>query len=128
MSRIIGTGIDIVEVARIARAVRLWNTYFTMRVFTERELRYCTQHVLGSQRLAARFAAKEAVIKAFGEQDEQNIRLTDMEIINTKNGKPVIHLSHDMERLRTTMAVQEIMISVSHTKQYALASALLIGE
>lgn len=127
MSRIIGTGIDMVEVARIARAVRLWDRHFTTRVFTEDELRHCAQNVLVFQRLAARFAAKEAIIKAFGEQCEQDIRFTDMEIMNTKNGRPVVRLSRDMERLRTSMDVQEIMISLSHTKQYALASALLIG-
>lgn len=128
MSRIIGTGIDMVEVARIARAVRLWDRHFTTRVFTEGELHYCAQNMLVFQRLAARFAAKEAIIKAFGEQGEQDIRFTDMEIINTKNGKPVVRLSRDMERLRTAMDVQEIMISLSHTKQYALASATLIGK
>lgn len=128
MSRIIGTGIDMVEVARIARAVRLWDRHFTTRVFTEGELRYCTRNVLGAQRLAARFAAKEAVIKAFGEPCATNIRFTDMEITHTKNGKPIMMLSGDMERLRTAMAVQEIMISLSHTKDYALASATIIGE
>lgn len=128
MSRIIGTGIDMVEVARIARAVRLWNTHFTTRVFTEDELHYCAQNALVSQRLAARFAAKEAIIKAFGKQCEQDIHFTDMEIMNTKNGKPFVRLSRNMERLRIAMDVQEIMISLSHTKQYALASALLIGK
>lgn len=118
---IIGSGIDIIEVERIKKVVSQWGNKFLNRVFTKKELTYCNlRGSLKFQSLAARFAAKEAVIKALGAKD---IALRDIAIINNGEGKPecVINPSSIIHHPSS-----KILLSISHTKDHAVASALLI--
>lgn len=113
---IYGSGIDIIEVERIEKAVKRWGKDFLEHVFTEEEITYSHKRHFPNQHLAARFAAKEAVLKAFG--DNAHITWKDIQIFNDKNGKPIcVYKDKKFKR--------KILISISHTKNYAVASALI---
>lgn len=113
---ILGQGIDIVEVSRIASAIKRWGDDFLEHIFTDQEISYSKKRRYPDQHFAARFAAKEAVLKALGENAP--IHWTDIEIINQRNGKPIC-LLHSKEFNK------KIFISMSHTKHYAVASAII---
>ncbi|MBI4335429.1 MAG: holo-ACP synthase, partial [Candidatus Omnitrophica bacterium] len=89
---IIGTGVDIVEIARIRQAANKWKDKFLNRVFTESELKYANSKKFAYQHLAARFAAKEAVLKAFGDSSINSMEWKEIEIVNNKDGKPFVNL------------------------------------
>jgi holo-[acyl-carrier protein] synthase len=114
--RIIGIGVDLVEVARIEAAIERWGERFLKRIFTPAEMEYCGGHTVGGIHYAARFAAKEAVRKATGE----DLNWTDVEITNEERGKPVVRLSGRNltgEEAENT----KILLSISHTDEYAVA-------
>ena len=113
---ILGTGIDIIEVERIASAIKRWGNGFLNHVFTPKEIAYSKKHRYPNQHFAARFAAKEAFLKALGDNSETNWK--DIEITNDKNGKPIC--SYKKKNFKG-----KIFISMSHTKNYAVANALI---
>ena len=113
---IVGTGIDIIEVERIGRAVRRWGKNFLEYVFNPEEIAYASKQRYPDQHYAARFAAKEAVLKAFG--DNAHIRWKDIKIVNDKNGKPLCVYSDKKFQ-------NKILISISHTQNYAVANAII---
>ncbi len=113
---IYGTGIDIIEVERIEKAITKWGKGFLYHVFTDEELVYARKHRYPNQHFAARFAAKEAVLKALG--DNTTVNWKDIRITNDKNGKPVCSY-------RNKKFTKKILISISHTKNYAVASAII---
>ena len=116
-------GIDIVEVKRVKRLVERWGDRFLHRVFTPWEIAYCKSKSSPEQSLAARFAAKEAILKAVGTRLSQGIRWTSMEIVNDKNGRPSVRLG---KRIKDKIKNKRILISMSHTKEYAVAQAILV--
>ncbi|MFH1644965.1 MAG: holo-ACP synthase [Candidatus Omnitrophota bacterium] len=124
---IIGTGIDIVEVSRIKRAVGKWGNTFLRRIFTEKELRYSENKSSCFQHLAARFAVKEAVLKAFGDGWTNRAKWCDIGVWNEESGKPNITLSGDIETLSKKLGVKDILISISHTRTYAVANVMLVN-
>lgn len=113
-------GIDIVEIARIERAVDLWGQSFLNRVYTEPELR-----LYGSRpsSLAARFSGKEAVIKAL---NAKGIGLKEIEILSDTEGKPRVKLYGQAQSQANALGFTNLAISLSHCKDYAVACA--IGE
>ena len=113
--QIIGIGVDLVEVARIEAAIEKWGERFLKRVFTPAEVEYCGSHAAGGIHYAARFAAKEAVRKATGE----DLKWTDVEITNEVQGKPVVRLSG--RNLTGEAENPKILLSISHTDEYAIA-------
>lgn len=113
---IFGTGIDIIEVERITQAIERWGDHFLNHVFTEEEIAYAKRYRYPSQHFAGRFAAKEAVLKAFGKN--AHISWKDMVITNDEDGKPIC-------RYRDKKFKKQILVSISHTKNYAVASALI---
>ena len=125
---IIGLGIDIVEVDRMERAIERWGDSFLRKVFTEREIGYSGRRRYSSQHLAARFAAKEAVVKAFGEPRAFPVRWTDIEVINDAEGKPIVELRNDALKAKKAKGVTGVVLSLSHTKEHAVANALLVKE
>lgn len=125
---IIGTGIDIVEISRIKRASLKWKNNFLKRIFTEKELKYSQGKPSSYQHLAARFAAKEAVLKAFGDGWKKRAEWTDIEVWNEKSGKPKVKLYRHLKKIKDDMKVDDIIISLSHTRTYALASAILVRK
>ena len=123
---IIGIGCDIIEVSRIEKA--LSNHKFTEKVFTEREINYCTARgVQRSQSYAARYAAKEAVAKALG-LGFHGGSLQEIEVINDRMGKPEIKLSGEFQTLAKEKGCTNINLSLSHVKEMAIAQVVLEGE
>lgn len=113
---IIGTGIDIIEVARVQKAIDRWGEDFLKHIFTAEEISYAQKKKFPTQHYAARFAAKEAVYKAFG--NNTSLGWKDMTILNDENGKPYC-------RLKDKTFKNKIAISISHTKNYAVANAII---
>jgi len=121
---IIGTGIDIIEVSRMKRALDMWGDKFLKRVFTERELSYADKKKFSHENLAARFACKEAVLKAFGDT-RAGIRLKNIEILNNSKGKPEIMLHREAKEFADKNNLDKIIVSMSHTNNYAVSNAIL---
>lgn len=116
MKKVISSGIDIVEVDRIEQAIQRWGDHFLKHVFSEEEIRYARKQKFPSQHFAARFAAKEAILKAIGDNNHLNWR--DMNILHDKHGKPYCKINDRRFQNR-------ILISMSHTKNYAIANAII---
>ena len=125
---ILGTGVDIVEVFRMRDAIKKWGDSFLSKIFTGREVKYANSRRFSHQHLAARFAAKEAVIKAFGEPRKFPIRWTDIEVMNDKEGKPIIEFHDDALKLKKKKKVNEVILSMSHSKNYAIANVILLKK
>ncbi len=118
-------GIDIAEVKRI-KELALRHDQFLGRVYTARELAYCQRKRNKYQHLAARFAAKESVLKAIGTGWSGQIAWTDVEIVNARSGMPVVRTHGAVKKLVEERKIKEIAISLSHCADYAIASAQLI--
>ena len=115
---VIGTGIDIIEVARV-KSVAEKHPRFLEKIFTAGEMGYCLKKRNKYQHLAARFAAKEAFFKAIGKR----INWTDVEITNLSSGKPELKIKNK-ERFH----VERAHVSISHLKDYAVAAVILEGR
>jgi len=125
---IVGTGIDIVEVFRMLEAISKWGDSFLTKVFTNKEIKYSNSKRFAPQHFAARFAAKEAVVKAFGVARKYPLNWTDIEIFNDEEGKPVILFSNDALKLKKRKKVSEVIVSMSHSKNYAVANVILLRK
>lgn len=125
---IVGTGIDIVEVFRMRDAINKWGDNFLTKVFTDREIKYSSSRRFAPQHFAARFAAKEAVVKAFGVARRFPLNWTDIEVFNDAEGKPIISFSNDALKLKKRKKVNEVVVSMSHSKNYAVANAILLKK
>ena len=113
---ILGTGIDIIEISRLQKAIDRWGEEFLTHIFNKEEIEYAKKRKFPTQHYAARFAAKEAVYKAFG--DNKSLGWKDMTILNDKNGRPYC-------RLKKKNFKKKILISISHTENYAVANAII---
>jgi holo-[acyl-carrier protein] synthase len=118
-----GIGVDLLEVARIKKALDRWGERFLHRVFTQGERDYCKRKAHPEQSLAARFAAKEAVLKAIGTGLSGGISWTDVEVVNDERGKPGVRLG---ERIVRRIGKRKVLLSISHTKEFAIAQAALM--
>mgnify|MGYP000942996274 CR=1 FL=1 len=115
-------GVDIVEVSRIKHSLENGGEAFKKRVFTEKEIEYCeSKKSTKYESYAARFAAKEAVSKAFGTGIGKYISWKDIEVINDEKGKPNVILSDRAKELFCSINGLDISISLSHCKNYAVA-------
>jgi len=113
---ILGSGIDIIEIERLKKAIKKFGDSFLKRVFTPEEIAYAQKHRFPYQHFAARFAAKEAVLKAFG--DNSKINWKDIKIVNDKYGRPICIFKNKKFH-------DEIIISIAHSQNYAVASAII---
>ncbi|MBN2453054.1 MAG: holo-ACP synthase [Candidatus Omnitrophica bacterium] len=123
---ILGIGVDIVEIDRMKDAIKKWGDTFLTKIFTAREIKYSVSKRLSHQHFAARFAAKEAVVKAFGEPSKHPMRWTEIEILNDREGKPVIEFRDDALKLKKKKRVGDVVVSMSHSKEYAIANVILV--
>ena len=123
--KIHGIGIDIVEVARIQEASHRWGARFEQRVYTHQELTYCGDAPSRYWRLAARFAAKEATLKALGTGLTTGMRWQDVEIQANTVGKPEIILHGEVQRYAYEHNISAMYVSMSHTNAYAVAQVTL---
>jgi holo-[acyl-carrier protein] synthase len=126
--QILGTGIDIVETARVADTVQKFGDRFLNRCFYPDEIAYCQQMKFPAIHLAARFAAKEAISKAFGTGIGKQLGWRDMEICKKKSGEPFAVLHEKGLDLAKKRGVTQIFVSLTHSKDYAAASCVLIGN
>lgn len=121
---VLTSGVDMIEVARIARAMKRHGARFKTRFFTTQELAYCNGR---PERLAGRFVVKEAVAKALG-TGIGDIRWTEIEIICDGRGKPELVLHGRAEALARQRGIDQWSISLSHTEEHALGFAVGIGK
>lgn len=125
--KIIGIGVDIVETARIEQSMTRHGARFLDRLFTADERRYCDAQSVPARCYAARFAAKEAVSKAFGTGIGAEIEWLDITVLRSPEGKPSIQLRGAGQRLAERMGVTEVMLSMSHSDHYAVAQVVACG-
>jgi len=126
--RIIGIGTDITEIDRVAALAVKHQRSFLERVYTPAELAYCGTGKKSGERLAARWAAKEAVLKALGTGWIEGISWTDVEVCTLNSGQPTIRLSGGALKTARGLGVSEVQISLSHCREYAVAYAAAVGE
>ncbi len=119
-----GTGLDIIEISRIKHSMQKYSGKFEERVFTSKEIDYCRSKADPSKHFAARFAAKEAVLKSLGTGMAQGITWKDMEILNRESGQPVLNLTGRGRHIFDALNLKDIHISITHDKSYALAQAI----
>ncbi len=123
---IYGVGIDIVETERIGRVLERQGQRFLDRCFTAGEIAYCQSHGRPNQSFAARFAAKEAVSKAFGTGIGERMNFVDIEVVREASGKPTVLLHGEAAVFAQELGVLEVKISLSHTENYAAAYAVVL--
>ena len=124
---ILGIGIDIIEVTRIAASYEKFGERFVNRILLRDEIAYCRSHKNPAPFLAARFAAKEAVSKAFGTGIGAALGWQDVEIRRKASGEPFVVLHGKGEQLFASRGAKRLLISLSHTQTYAAATAILEG-
>ena len=125
--QLISIGTDIIECVRIAQMIEKHGEVFLQRVFTHREIEYCSSRKAATQHYAGRWAAKEAVLKVLGTGWARGIQWTDLEIQNEVSGAPVIKLSGKAAEIAKERGILEVMVTISHCRAYATAFATGIG-
>jgi holo-[acyl-carrier protein] synthase len=123
---IVGIGTDIVECLRIGRMIEQHGELFLRRVYTDREIRYCQTRQRATEHFAARWAAKEAILKCLGTGWRRGLNWTDMEVRIEAGGKPQVLLCGGAKELAQVQRVGDILLSLSHCRAYATAYALAI--
>jgi holo-[acyl-carrier protein] synthase len=124
---IVGSGVDLAEVARIGAAVERFGERFLRRVFTPAEIAYVERKANRLERYAARFAAKEAGMKALGTGWRRGVRWRDFEVLNLPSGRPTLRLHGKAREYAERMGVKNITLFLTHTREQALANVLLEG-
>ena len=119
---ILGVGTDLVEVERVAKALERQGDRFLRRVYTQNEITYCGGR---PERLAARFAAKEAVAKAFGTGIGEAMAFREIEVIHHPSGQPAIVLHGTAAATANVRKVTSLHLSLSHTATHAIASVVI---
>jgi len=122
---ILGIGIDIIEVQRIQASHEKFGERFLNRILHENEIRYCLSHRVPGPFLAARFAAKEAISKAFGTGIGAQLGWQDMEVGRKETGEPFVILHGRGQALLSARGARGVHLSLSHTQTYAAAVAVL---
>lgn len=124
---IVGTGVDLVKISRIQEMTARWGSRFLDRVFTPTEQAYCLRRKLPAIHLSARFAVKEAMLKALGTGLRMGTKWKEIETVNNESGKPEVLLSGRTGQLAAGKNVQEIFASITHDSDYSIAQILLQG-
>lgn len=122
---IVGTGIDITEVTRIRQAIQRHGERFLQRIFTEGEIQYCESKVNRVERYAARFAAKEAGMKAIGTGWNHGVRWRDIEVARKPGGRPTLLLHGKAAEFAAKLGATNVTLSLTHTAEQAMAQVIL---
>ena len=125
---IVAHGIDLVDFPRIEEMVNRHGERFLDRVFTAAEQAYAEANKNGIETLAGRFAAKEAILKLMGTGWRGKIAWTDIEVVNNPSGQPEVTLSGEVEKIAERLGIKHISISITHTANFAIASAVALSE
>jgi holo-[acyl-carrier protein] synthase len=126
--KILGTGIDIVETSRVNDSLEKFGDRFLDRCFLPSEIAYCRQMKFPALHFAVRFAVKEAISKAFGTGIGEELGWHDMEICRRDTGEPFVKLHGKGIELAAKRGVTEVLVSLSHCKDYATAQAIAVGN
>jgi holo-[acyl-carrier protein] synthase len=124
---ILGTGIDLAEVARIREAIGRHGDRFVRRIYTVAEIAYVESKANRFERYAGRFAAKEAGMKAIGTGWKRGVRWQDFEVFNLPSGRPTLRLHGESARIAEKMGVTTVSLSITHTAELGMAHVILEG-
>lgn len=122
---LVGTGIDAVEIERIAHSIERYGERFLQRIFTPAEIAYCRRKRNGAESFAARFAAKEAGAKALGTGIQQGVTWTEIEVRRHPGQRPTLHFSGRALSRANRLGVQHVSLSLTHSQALAFASVQL---
>lgn len=122
---ILGVGSDLADVERIRRSISRYGDRFLNRIYTAAERAYAARKANGVESLAARFAAKEAGMKAIGTGWRRGVRWQDFEVANDPSGKPTLRLTGQARSIAESLGVKRIALTLTHTAQLALAVVIL---
>ena len=125
---IVAHGIDLVDCPRIEAMIERHGERFIQRVFTDAEQAYAEANKNEIEKLAGRFAAKEAVLKLVGTGWRGKIAWTDVEIINNSSGQPEVTLGGEVEKIAGKLGIKHISVSITHTANFAIASAVALAQ
>jgi holo-[acyl-carrier protein] synthase len=125
---IVGTGIDIAEVDRIANSIQRFGRRFVERIFTPDEIRYCESKANKAERYAGRFAAKEAGMKAIGTGWNHGVRWRDIEVQRAPRSRPTIVFHGKAQEFFQKLGAARAHLSITHTKDSAMAQVILESE
>jgi holo-[acyl-carrier protein] synthase len=125
---IVGTGVDLCEVGRIQDAIRRHGRRFVERIFTSREIAYAERKANKFERYAARFAAKEAGMKALGTGWRGGLGWCDLEVTNLPSGRPTMVFHRKAKEIAEKLGVRNVSLSITHTVEQAMAMVILEGE
>jgi holo-[acyl-carrier protein] synthase len=124
---IVGNGVDLCEVSRIRQSIERFGEKFTQRVFTPAEIAYVERKANKFERYAARFAAKEAGMKAIGTGWRYGVRWHDFEVTNLASGKPTLAFHGVAAEVARRLGVKNVSLSITHTSEMAMAMLILEG-
>ena len=122
---IVGIGIDLAEVSRIREAIERHGQRFIQRIYTEKEIAYVERKANKYERYAARFAAKEAGMKAIGTGWKRGVRWRDFEVTNLSSGRPTLQLHGEAAKFAEQLGVRNIALSITHTAAEGMAIVIL---
>jgi len=125
VSMILGTGVDIAEVPRIRESIERFGARFLRRIFTDGEINYCECKASRFESYAARFAAKEAGMKALGTGWSRGVRWRDIEVVRPKGQRPTIQFHGEAAAIASKLGIRNIALSLTHTSEQALAQVIL---
>jgi holo-[acyl-carrier protein] synthase len=125
---IIAHGIDLVDCPRIETMIKEHGERFIKRVFTAAEQAYADSNKDTIEKLAGRFAAKEAVLKLMGTGWRGKIAWTDIEVVNNSAGQPEVNLCGEVKKIAEKLKIKHISVSITHTANFAIASAVALAE
>jgi holo-[acyl-carrier protein] synthase len=125
---VLGIGIDLVQIPRMRRVVERWQDRFLSRVFTDREIAYCQARRDPIPHLAARFAAKEAGLKALGTGLSMGVHWRELEVCRERGQAPTLVLSGRSRAIGESRGGRRILLSLTHEGEYACAQAMLLGD
>lgn len=122
---LIGTGVDLIEVERIAHSIERYGERFLHRVYTDHEIAYCTRRRSSGESFAARFAAKEAAAKALGTGISRGVTWNEFQVGRHSGGRPILELSGRAAQLARQLGVKTISLSLTHTASLAMATVMM---
>ncbi len=127
VSMLIGTGVDLIEIERIAHSIERYGDRFLHRVYTPQEIAYCNRKRANAESFAARFAAKEAGAKALGTGISRGVTWSEFQVGREPGGRPVLELTGRARLLAQQLGVTAISLSLTHTGNLAMATVMMEG-